>query len=430
MSRLVGLAITLLSSLALAAPYRQTSGGGCCTLVFVIIFVAIYRSGGVDWARAVGAAIFPGVFGWFIWRDRELGTGSRWFALITASLHAFFFLAGVVLALAVSAGAFNALAIPGVSGEEKPPPAIDLSKIPEDESLGLHPLSTITSDPPGAKVFVGGKERGKTPLETPLTAGENNEVKLELAGFFPATQTRMPNARENLTLTFTLKAASRLEVKSEPPGARVMVGMKEVLPRTPGLSAPIDPGETEILVLLDGYQPHRQTMALPAGDTELEVTLSPGVKLAVGSTPEQAEIYVDGLWVGLTPASVFVEPKGKHVVELKKEPYATAKKVFASVAKPTAWSPRLVDTARVKVQAIVNKARARYDKVNQALEKVQTRISHMSAPPPALERQLANLEREMEKAAIALEKAEAELKVIDEERPASRPPAPPDTGPD
>lgn len=430
MSRLVALAITLLSSLALAAPYRETSGGGgCCTLVFVIIIVAIYRSGGVDWARAVGAAVLPGIFGWFIWRDRELGTGSRWFALITASLHAFFFLLGVVLALAVQAGAFNKLALPGVTQEEKKPAPIDLSKIPEDESLGLHPLATITSDPPGAKVFVGGKERGKTPLETPLAAGENNEVKLELAGFFPATQTRMPNARENLTLTFTLKAAARLKVKTEPAGARVVVSMKDVLPRTPGTSAPIDPGETEILVLLDGYQAHRQTMALPAGETELEVTLSPGVKLALGSTPEQAEIYVDGLWVGLTPASVFVAPKGKHVVELKKEPYATAKKVFASVAKPTSWSPRLVDTARVKAQALVTKSRARYDKVNQALEKVQTRLSRLSAPPPALERQLASLEREMEKAAIALEKAEAELRVIDEERPGSRPP-PPDPEPD
>ena len=427
--RLLALSVTLMSGLALAAPNRQAGGGGCCSLIFIILFVAIFRSGGADWGRSIWAAVFPAIFGWFIWRDRDLGTGSRVFALVTAALHVLGLVAALGLAVGAASGALGTLPLAGAPAEEKKPP-IDLSKIPEDESLGLHPLATITSDPPGAKVFVGGKERGKTPVEVPLAAGENNEVKVELAGYFPASQTRMPNARENLTLSFTLKAAARLEVKSEPAGARVMASMKEVLPSTPGVSVPLDPGETEIIVLLDGYQAHRQTMALPAGDTALEVTLSPGVKLAVGSTPEKADIYVDGLWVGLTPAAVFVAPKGKHVVEVKKEPYAPAKKVFASVAKPTSWSPKLVDTARVKAQAVVTKCRARYDKVNLALEKVQTRISHMATVPPALERQLAGLEQSMEKAAIALEKAEAELKVIDDERPGSRPPPPPEPDPD
>jgi hypothetical protein len=427
--RLLAVAFTLLSSLALAAPNRQAGGGGCCSLIFIILFVSIFRSGGADWGRSIGAAVFPAIFGWFIWRDRGLGTGSRVFALVTAALHVLGIVAAVGLAVGAASGALGKVPLPGATAEEEKKP-IDLSKIPEDESLGLHPLSTITSDPPGAKVFVNGKDRGKTPVDVPLAAGENNEVKVELTGYFPATQTRMPNARENLTLSFTLKAAARLKVKSEPAGARVMAGMKEVLAHTPGASVPLEPGETEVMVLLDGYQAHRQLVALPAGDTELEVTLSPGVKLAVGSTPEKAEIYVDGLWVGLTPAAVFVAPKGKHVVEVKKELYAPAKKVFASVAKPTSWSPRLVDTARVKAQAAVTKCRARYDKVNLALEKVQTRISHMANVPPALERQLASLDLAMEKAAVELEKAEAELKVIDDERPGSRPPPPPETDPE
>lgn len=427
-ARLLALTLTLLSSLALAAPNRQAGGGGCCSLIFIILFVSIFRSGGADWGRSIGAAVFPGVFGWFIWRDRDLGIGSRVFALVTAVLHILGFVAAIGLAVGAASGALGNLPLTDAPAEVKKP--IDLSKIPEDESLGLHPMSTITSDPPGAKVFVNGKERGKTPVDAPLAAGENNEVKVELDGYFPASQTRSPNARENLTLSFTLRAAARLKVKSEPAGARVMAAMKEVLPSTPGASVPLDPGETEIIVLLDGYQAHRQMMALPAGDTELEVTLSPGVKLAVGSTPEKAEIFVDGLWVGLTPAAVFVAPKGKHVVELKKEPYAPAKKVFASIAKPTSWSPKLVDTARVKAQAAVTRARARYDKVNLALEKVQTRISHVANVPPALERQLATLEEAMEKAAVALEKAEAELKVIDDERPGSRPPPPRETEPE
>lgn len=405
------------SGLALAAANRGSSGSACCTLIFVGLFLYIYRSGGADWLRCLGAVLFPGVFGWFIWRDRELGTGSRWVALIFASLHAFSLLSGVVIFILVKGGALDRMLLPNLPfTSDAPGKPVDLTNVPEDKSLGLHPASSIITDPPGAKVFVNGQERGKTPLETPLAAGERNEVKVELADFFPATQFRSPNAREHLDVSFTLKAAARLKVSSEPPGARVLAGTKEVLARTPGNTAPLDLGETEILVLLDGYQAHRQTVRLPTGDTALEVSLTPGVKLAVTSTPDQADIFVDGAWLGLTPADVFVAPKGKHAVEVKKDTWAPAKKVFASVTRPVSFAPKLVDTGRVRAQQAVTREQARYDEVNQALEKLQWKIEHMEYPPDSLERQRAALERDMEKAAGALERAEAALKAVEEMR--------------
>lgn len=426
MNRLVALAILLLSDLALAAPTRQaTSGGGCCTLVFVILFTSIYRSGGADWGRAIGTAAFPGIFGWFIWRDRDLGTGIRWFALICALLQTL----SIVLGLLAAAGAFNGILGLEALGKEAPKVSslstIDLSKIPEDESLGLHPVSTIVSDPPGANVFVNGEARGKTPLETKLTAGARCEVKVELTGYFPASQARAPDAREHLTFSFTLKAAARVKVTSTPAGARVLASMKEVLPRTPGFAGPLEPGETDLLVLLDGYQAHPEKVTLPLGDTELEVTLEPGVKIAITSIPDEGEVFVDGVWMGVTPTSVFVSPKGKHTLEVKKGTYADAKKVFASVGKPTAWEAKMVDTQRVRAQQAVEKARARYDKVNRELEKAQDKLESMSNPSPRIERLREALDRDMEKAASALEKAEAALKAIEEERNGGLPPARP-----
>jgi hypothetical protein len=417
----------LFSSLALAANRQTTGGGGCCTLIFLGLFIYIYRAGGADWARAIGAAIFPGVFGWFIWRDRDLGTGSRWFALITASLHVFSFVVGLVLSLALRAGAFNGLLnIPNPIASDTSKPSTDLGDRPEDESLGLHPVSLIMSDPIGAKVFVNGEARGKTPLETPLAAGQRNEVKVELSGYFPATQDRSPNARERLTFNFTLKPAARLKVTSEPPGARVLSSMNEVLKHTPGVAEPLEVGETEVLVFLEGYQPSRQKMTLPVGESTLDVTLTPGEKLTVNSTPDKAEIYVDGLWAGITPADVYVAPKGKHTVEVKKESWATAKKVFTQVSKPTTFNVKLVDTDRVRAQAIVARARARYDKVNRALEKVQAKLEQMPSSPGKLERQLVALERDMEKAATELEKADADLKSIVDARNVGQPPPPPE----
>ena len=421
MPRLAALAILFLSDLVLAAPMRQSSGGGCCALVCIILFTAIYRSGGVDWGRAIGTAAFPGIFGWFIWRDRQFGAGIRWFALSCASVQALSFALGLVLGLLASAGAF------GLDTFGNRPPKVsevDLSRIPEDEALGLHPLATIVSDPPGAKVFVNGQQRGQTPLETKLTAGERSEVKVELPGYFPETRARTPDAREHLTFSFTLKAAARLKVTTTPPGARVLTSMKEVLPRTPGSSGPLEPGATDVLVLLDGYQAHAQAVTLLIGDTELEVTLEPGVKISVASTPDNGEVYVDGVWMGVTPTSVFVAPKGTHTLVVKKETWADAKKVFASPARPLSWEAKLVDTGRVRAQQAVAKARARYDSVNKDLEKVQAKLATMYNPSASLEREREALDRQMEKAAGALEKAEAALRAIEEDRNGGRPLAP------
>lgn len=416
MLRLLRLSVTLFSGLALAAPGRETTGGGgCCSLLLIIVLTNVYRSGGTGWGLSVGSAVFPGLFGWFIWRDREIGGGARWTALIMASLHVFGLLLGA-LAVALAPTMLARMNPVATTTDERKAAPIDLSNVPEDPALGLHPPAFITSDPSGAKVTVNGEARGKTPLETPLNAGERNEVKVELDGYFAATQSASPNARERLNFNFTLKTAARLKVTTEPPGARVVVAQKEVLAKTPGTTAPLEAGSSEVLIVLPGHQPHQQTIELATGVTELEVTLQPGVKIAVTSTPDRADLFVDGQWFGVTPIDVYVSPKGKHTLEVKKEPWAPAKKVFTSVPKPTVFAAKLIDTERVAAQQAVTRARARYDKVNAALEKLQTKLDQMLNPTAKLEAQRAQLEKDMEKAAGTLDQAEAALKAIEESR--------------
>ncbi len=424
MPRLVLLAFTMVSSFAFAAAPSISSGsggGGCCSLLIIALFVYIYRSGGADWLRSIAAALFPGLFGWFIWRDRALGNGARWTSLVFASFQVFFFLVGIVVALA--APALVRSLNPGGSYQPSPLPSplpTDVSTLPEDPALGLHPVATITSDPSGGKVFVNGVETGKTPLDTPLNAGKRNQVKVELTGFFTAEQTGTPNAREQLSMHFTLKSAATLTVTSEPPGARVLAERQVVLEKTPGTTPSLELGETELLVSLPGHQTARQQRVLTRGETTLHVVLVPGVKIAVTSEPAQADIFLNGQWQGLTPAEIYVAPKGNQTLEVKKEGWAAAKKVFASVLRPTHFKVKLVDTERVTAQGAVARARARYDKTDAALEKVQALLAKSLNPNPKLEQKRIALDREMEKAATALEQSDAKLRALEDSR--GRPP--------
>lgn len=429
-ARLLVLLTSVTATAAFAASQRELGGGaGCCSLFFIVLVAWVYRSGGVDWARTIFALLLPGVFGWFIWRDRAYGLAARVLALVSALLQVLSFLAGLGLALfglhllqAATARVTGTQDAPRVS---KP---VDLASVKEDPSLGLHPPATITSDPPGARVFIDGKERGVTPLETALEAGRQQEIRVELDGYFPAQQVRSPNARERLDLRFTLQAAARLEVKTTPPGARVYVGRKLVLASTPGITGPLEAAESAVLVLREGAAPVSMKLPLEVGTRPLELELPPGVKVSVATKPEGADVFLDGQWLGVSPTDVFVAPTGKHTLEVQKAPFAPARRVLTAPKKPTRVDLVLVDVERIARSRAVEKARARYDALNAALEKAQDKFEHTEHPTAKQERQLDQMERDMTKAAAALEEAEAKLKDLLEQRAREGAAAPPGAG--
>jgi hypothetical protein len=412
LARLLVFFTSVTATAAFAASQRELGGGfGCCSLFLTGLLASVYRSGGVDWGRTVGTLLLPGVFGWFIWRDRAISLGARVLALVSALLQVLSFLVGLGVALfgphllqAATARVTGAQDAPRFS---KP---VDLASVKEDPTLGLHPPATITTDPPGARVFIDGKERGVAPLETSLEAGRRQEIRVELDGYFPAQQARSPNARERLDLRFTLQAAARLEVKTTPPGARVYVGRRLVLAATPGLTGPLEAGETAVLVLGEGAVPVAMKLPLEVGTRPLELELPPGVKVSVTTKPEGADVLLDGQWLGVSPTDVFVSPKGRHTLEVQKAPFAPAKRLLTAVKRPTRVDLVLVDVERLALSRSVEKARARYDALNATLEKAQDKFEHTEHPTAKQEQQLDAMEREMTKAATALEEAEGKLK--------------------
>jgi hypothetical protein len=462
------------------------SGGGCCCALILLI---IFRMGDVDWGRAIGTAIVPGIFGWFIWRDTSLGTGVRWVALISAvsqiaglllvlGLMVFLFFAGGSLASLGSTSAAEKKVIfregflrrcganssPEVceciasaaatrdendlkqlgfgietgglqmwlneartrcggsapTGKAGTPSAPKKStRVPrndEADPLGLHPKCTISSNPAGAKVFIDDEERGVTPFETRLTAVQENHVRAELLGFFPETKVLTPNTNEQTTLSFELRAASRVRVKTEPPGASVVIGDKVALKATPGVTGPLEPGEVDLLISRAGYQAVTKHLTVGTTEESLELSLVPGARVAVESTTEGAEVRLDGQLLGLAPLDVYLPPKGKHTLTVSKEGFSTVKKVFTKVGSSEHLVANLVDVQLATLRAKVKKMRAAYDQANLALEKLQQKRDTDPNPPAALLRKIDNAEKVMESTSSAYEAAESALRAAEESR--------------
>ena len=101
-------------------------------------------------------------------------------------------------------------------------------------------------------------------------------------------------------------------------GAMVSLGGVS-LGRTPLRDVEIDPGQYELTISADRYQPDTQTITIPGRqvESEFEFSLSPAwAEISFSSTPPGAEIMVDGQVLGLTPYTAEVL-EGEHELTLK-----------------------------------------------------------------------------------------------------------------
>lgn len=428
MRRPGGLLVTatlLAADVALAADSlgRQRSSP-LCTCLCTLIFVAIFRAAGVTWGLSIGTSIFPVVFGWFVWREREYGIGIRVFAVVMAVLQGLGFLAGLLVALLAPAmlsrlAAQQQAKQPVVASPASPSSAADDAPEYDHEKdvLGLHPEGSVISEPAGATVFLNDKNVGKAPLRTRFNAGKPNVLRLELDGYFPARRVVEPNTNEHLDLTIPLEKGAALEVKSEPAGAVVLLDGGVVLHATPGWTRLLERDQAELVIKRDGFIAERKTIDL-AAEEKLEVTLNAGVKLSLDSDPPRANVSVDGALLGVTPLDAWVDPKGKHTVVFSLEPLTPVTKTLNGVKDGARLSVKLVDQELSVAEKKVSRLKAAYEKAEAELMRLQESLERM--PSRTTEKKLETAQRVMEKTANDLEAAEEQLK----ELKAARPPQP------
>lgn len=215
-------------------------------------------------------------------------------------------------------------------------------QLPEGRDVELrYPLAktaepavlAVLSDPPGARVFLDGNERGKTPLIEQAPTG-THELRLELPGYQTIAREMHFVANRNAEVSVTLQKLPPepvIAVSSEPPGAILSIDGTD-LGRTPVLSV-LGPGEHELVLRKDAFRSIGAQIIMPKDrDLDLRYTLEPvpptpiPPRIAVSSDPPGADIFIDGAKVGGTP---FLQelPPGEHKIKLVHEgfvPYERA----------------------------------------------------------------------------------------------------------
>lgn len=193
--------------------------------------------------------------------------------------------------------------------------------------LAEWPRISLTTDPPGAAVWVGSidnRARGVTPLQVPVPPGAR-KLFLSLAGYEAVEREVRVSPKQNLTLpviTFKKQQPS-VAVRTEPAGAEVSLDGTPV-GRTPWLgSAPA--GAHTLRVVLEGFDVVEQAVELaPSHTREAPLTLDLVLQKArpIGELRVQvddgAELILDGKSLGRAPmaAPVSVEA-GLHTLEVR-----------------------------------------------------------------------------------------------------------------
>jgi len=126
----------------------------------------------------------------------------------------------------------------------------------------------ITSDPPGADIFIDAEALGKigqTPKTVTIEPGTHTVI-LRKQGYHVTTKTVAVKAREAHKAAVAMEVP--LEVKSEPEGADVRVDSDTADPigKTP-YSGGIVPGKRTIFIAKEGYKTAKQEVdAAPGGN--------------------------------------------------------------------------------------------------------------------------------------------------------------------
>ena len=130
---------------------------------------------------------------------------------------------------------------------------------------------SITSTPPGAKVFVGKEEKGVTPLILPELPLGKYALKLQMKGYQDVeSEVDLTQANPKTEVPFVLEAATpvvgTLVIDSTPQGAFIVINNR-VIGVTPKKLENTKTGKYAITLKKDGYQDYSESIRVKDGQT-------------------------------------------------------------------------------------------------------------------------------------------------------------------
>jgi hypothetical protein len=213
-------------------------------------------------------------------------------------------------------------------------------------SVTLTPVGTtgsisFTSIPSGATIYIDNiLQTSKTPATiTGVSAGSHSYI-LRLTGYNNATGTVTVIAGQTATVSVTLVSTTgSISFSSSPSGADIYLDNVLQSAKTPATITSVSAGSHSYLLRLTGYTDATGTVTVTSGQTAtVSITLTPVVttgSISFTSTPQDADIYLDGLLVAMTPAVITGVSAGIHNYLLQLSGYSDATGTVTAIAGQT-----------------------------------------------------------------------------------------------
>ena len=172
----------------------------------------------------------------------------------------------------------------------------------------------------------------QTPCSFNNLAPTHYSLQITKDGFTPLQTALELKVGQALDQKLHLEAIAKgLFVTSQPPGADIFINGAKQSGQTPA-TIPLSAGQYDLVLRLQGYQAYAGHIQV---NNNQQTTLNAQLKersqvhvawAQVHSTPEGAEIYIDGAPAGeISPARVQI-PTGTHIIALKMSGYQIAKR--------------------------------------------------------------------------------------------------------
>jgi hypothetical protein len=213
----------------------------------------------------------------------------------------------------------------------------------------------IISNEPDVEVFLDGESRGKAPVTVPSIRPGDHIVSGRKPRFKSVEETVKVVSGDSAIVSLRMEVApvdrprAALKIQSTVPNAEVFVDGSS-LGRAPIDRNDLDPGKHYIVVHRDGYTDFKRELTLVENQpVTLVADLSATGSVRFLSSPEGADVRVDGELVGKTPVQREGIGAGDHVIELRQKGFFDHKetikveggreKVFSVDLKPIPTGP-------------------------------------------------------------------------------------------